>query len=299
MQVQVESARPLRFEDGTPLQAASALAPLGDGWLVGQADATHGAWVSGEHVRRLRLLPPVEGLDTFSEAEGTEHLRPDLASACALTLDGGPGVLLLGSGATPLRRRAVLVTEGGDTVEAGDLGPLYEAVARALGLPDRVLDLEGVARNGPVLRWFQRGDAAAGVPNCSVDVALPALLAALDGTLDPADVPLRAVRRYELGQAGGVALAATDAVALPGGRVLLTATATDRGALVLLDGDRAVDAVALPEVPGAVMDVEGLGVREVLPDGVRLVAVVDGDGLRSPAQELALTVRWDDAAPPR
>lgn len=303
MQVEIEDRRALRFADGAPVTAASALARLGAGWLVAQDDATHAAWVVDGQARRLRVLPPVDGLDVFSEVAGTKHLKPDLEAACTLVVDGRPGVLLLGSGSGPLRRRGVLVLDEDDPqVDAGALDGLYDAVAASLGVPDGHLDLEGVARNGGVVRWFQRGNLAAGVPSGSVDVDLAALLDALVGTRDPADVPVRAPRTYDLGQVAGVGLAATDAVALPGGRVLLSAAAEDRpnpvddgpvvgSALLLLDGDHVLDRVALPVVDGVVQKVEGLGVLEVLDDGMRLLAVVDADDALAPSVELVLRVR--------
>ena len=305
MQVQVEGVRPLRFDDGTPVTAASALAPLGGGWLVAQDDATHGAWVRDGRVERLRLLPPVEGLDVFSEAAGTQHLKPDLEAACGLLLDtGAPGVLLLGSGSTDRRRRAVLVADGPEPqVASAPLDALYETVARALAVPEGQLDLEGVARNGPVLRWFQRGNLAAGVPSGSVDVDLAALVEAVLQRRDPADVRTGNARTYVLGTVAGVGLAATDAVALPGGRVLLSAAAEDTpdahrdgrvvaAALTLLDGDAVLDVAPLPEVEGVVQEVEGLGVLELLDDGVRLLAVVDADDPSAPSSELVLRVTW-------
>ena len=304
MQVQVEGARELRFDDGSPVRAASALAPLGRGWLVAQDDATHAAWLVDGAVRRLRLLPPVEGLDVFSEAEGTKHLKPDLEAACRVDPSGSPAVLVLGSGTTPARRRGVLVSgEDELTVEHGDLDGLYASVARLLEVPDGQLDLEGVARNGAVLRWFQRGNSAAGLPSASVDVDLPALLDALLGLRDPAGVALRAPRRYDLGTAAGVGLHATDAVALPDGRVLLSAAAEDSpdayadgrvvgSALALLDGDDVHAVAPLPEVDGAVQKVEGLAVRELVPDGLRLVAVVDADDASAPSLELQLRVTF-------
>ena len=310
MQVQVEGVRPLWFDDGSPVRAASALAPLGGGWLVAQDDATHGALVRGGSVERLRLVPPVEGHEVFSEADGTKHLKPDLEAACGLVLDrGAPGVLLLGSGSTERRRRAVLVAEGpasgagGPQVASGPLDALYNAVARALAVPEGQLNLEGVARNGSVLRWFQRGNLAAGVPSGSVDVDLPGLVEALLGRLDPAEVRIKDPRTYELGTVRGVGLAATDAVALPGGRVLLSAAAEDTpnayddgpvvgAALTLLDGDAVVDLVGLPEVGGVVQKVEGLGVVELLDDGARLLAVVDADDPLAASSELVLRLTW-------
>ena len=305
MQVQVEGVRPLRFDDGTPVRAASALAPLGGGWLVAQDDATHGAWVRGDRVERLRLLPPVDGLDVFSEAEGTKHLKPDLEAACGLLLESGePGVLLLGSGSTERRRRVVLVADGPEPqVASRSLGALYDRVAEALAVPEGQLNLEGVARNGSVLRWFQRGNLAAGVPSGSVDVDLTGLVEAVLGRLDPAQVRLKEPRTYVLGTVRGIGVAATDAVALPGGRVLLSAAAEDTpnayddgevvaAALTLLDGDQVLDLVALPDVEGVVQKVEGLGVLDLLDDGARLLAVVDADDPLAPSAELVLRLTW-------
>ncbi len=296
MQVTLESSRRLLFDDGAPVRAASALARLGDGWLLAQDDATHGAWVRPSGTTRLRLLPPVQGLDTFSDADGTKGLKPDLEAACGL----GGGVLLLGSGSTQARRGAVLVLErdAEPQVVSADLPGLYDAVQRALGLDDGELDVEGVARNGDVLRWFSRGNLQAGTPDCSIDVGLPGLLEALRGQRDPADVPLNAPRRYDL-----AGLSATDAVALPGGRVLLSAAAEDTpdalvdgpvgaSGLVLLDDDQVLDVAALPLVDGAVQKVEGLGVLELDDAGARLLAVVDADDPGTPSLELTLRVVW-------
>ncbi|HEU0102851.1 MAG TPA: hypothetical protein VFR07_11085 [Mycobacteriales bacterium] len=304
MQVHVEGTRALRFDDGSPVRAASALAPLGRGWLVAQDDATHVAWLVDGAVRRLRVFPPVEGHDVFSEADGTKHLKPDLEAACRVDHSGRPGVLLLGGGATAARRRGVLVTgEDEPAVTVGSLDALYDAVARTLDIPDGQLNLEGVARNGAVLRWFQRGNLAAGVPSASVDVDLPALLDALIGRRDPATVPLRAPRRYAFPEVSGVGLAATDAVALPDGRVLLSAAAEDTAnaiddgavvgaALALVDGEEVLDVAPLPEVDGVVQKVEGLGIEDLLPDGLRLRAVVDADDPLAPSVELTMRVSW-------
>ena len=47
MRVFVDDVRALRFDDGTPVRAASGIAPLADGWMVAQDDATHAAWRLG------------------------------------------------------------------------------------------------------------------------------------------------------------------------------------------------------------------------------------------------------------
>ncbi len=299
MRLQLEHERVLTFDDGSPVRGASALAPLGSGWLVVQDDATSAAWLREGAVRRLQVLPGVDGLD---EASG------DLEAACGLPLEDGPGALLLGSGSSTRHRRGVLVHGGAEpAVEVGGLGGLYAAVAQALELPEASLDLQGVARNGGVLRWFQRGSGAQ-LSNGSVDVDVAGLVAALRGRLDPAVVPLRAARRYDLGEVGGVALGATDAVALPGGRVLLSAVAQVTpnsrfggpvvgAALALLDGGGLVDITELPRVGGAARKVEGLGVLELLPDGARLLAVVDADDPLEPSLALTLRAWWDRPSP--
>nr|WP_221381679.1 hypothetical protein [Actinoplanes polyasparticus] len=297
MRVRVEQVSSLTFDDGTPVRAASAVAPFGDGWLVVQDDATHAAWVRAGSVTPVRVVAPVDGVEVFSSAAGTKHLKPDFEAACPLP---SGGVLLLGSGSTAARTRVALVSPG-ETVVA-DLPALYAAVAARLGLTADLLNLEGACLVGDRLRWFQRGNSAAGVPSASVDVDLAALLRAMtDGPDDRIDVS--GVRRYELGTVGGVALAVTDAVALPDGKVLVSAAAEDTpnpvddgpvvGAALALIDDRTVVAVAgLPADGGVAPKVEGLAVRGTTPDGVRLLAVVDVDDPIVPSQALEITLEW-------
>ncbi len=305
MRVRVDGATALTFDDGSPVRAASAVAPFDDGWLIVQDDATHAAWRRAGSVTAVRVVDPVDGLDVFGSAAGTKHLKPDFEAACPVPVDGGPGVLLLGSGSTAARMRASLVTlrATGPVFRVADLTPLYSRVAAALGLRDDQLNLEGACRAGDDrLRWFQRGNAAAGVPTACVDLGLAGLLAAVTGAATD-EVEITGVRRYDLGAVDGVALAVTDAVALPGGQVLVSAAAEDTpnavddgpvvGAAVALLDDGAVLAVAeLPAPAGGVLKVEGLAVRSATDDGARLLAVVDADDPRVPSQELELSLRW-------
>ena len=306
MRVFVDGVRALRFDDGTPVRAASGIAPLADGWLIAQDDATHAAWRNGDAVTPVRLLPPVEGLDVFSEAAGTKHLKPDLEVACPADVDGLPGVVLLGSGSTPRRMRGVVVRLGDDgpVAEDGDLGPLYERVAEGLGVPIDQLNLEGASRHGAVLRWFQRGNLATAVPSCSVDLSLAAVLDAVLGRGDPTAVAVGNVRRYELGEVDGVGLAVTDAVALPDGRTLLSAAAEDTPnavddgpvvatALVLLDDVDVLAVAPIPEVHGHVHKIEGLALSEVRGSAVHLIAVADDDDPDVPSAEIRLRARLD------
>ncbi|MBB2922128.1 DUF6910 family protein [Cellulomonas cellasea] len=317
MQVEVEHVTALRFDDGSPVRAASAVVAFGGGWLVAQDDATHAAWVRPDGVTPVRALPPVRGLDTFEEERGTKALKPDLEAAFVVPDDllgdlpvDGPGgdgaVVLLGSGSSPARVRGCLLRPPGSADAeplVADLAPLYAAVTRRLGVDADLLNLEGACVVGNVLRWFQRGLPDAGVPTASVDVDLRALLAALVGDARPADVPVTGARRYDLGDARGVGLAVTDAVLLPDGAVLVSAAAEDTpdprddgpvvgSVLAVLDGGVVRDRADLPHVHGAVAKVEGLGVVEHTGDGVRLLATVDADDPTEPSLAVGLRVRW-------
>lgn len=303
--IEIDRVAPLVFDDGTQVRSASAIAALGDGWLIAQDDATHAAWLRGTSILPVRLVPPIEGHDVFSEAAGTKHLKPDLEAACAVrSPDGAPSALLLGSGSKPARMRGIVVGlhDDGPEAVAGDLDDLYARVASAMGIELACVNLEGACCLGDRMRWFQRGNRMAGVPNASVDVEVAALLRAITG-----DGPLDAVvvddsRVYELVAVDGVGLAITDAVALPDGRVLVSAAAEDTpnayddgpvvaSALALLDDERVMEVWPLPEVAGEVQKVEGLAIRGVDGDEVTLLAVIDADAPETASTSLELRVR--------
>jgi hypothetical protein len=301
VRVEVEQVETLRFDDGSPVTAASGVTRLGDGLLVVQDDGTHGAWLVDGSTRPVRVLPPVEGLDTFAEHAGTKHLKPDLEAACVVPLPDGPGVLLLGSGSSPARMRGVVLRPG-RVVEplVADLRAAYEVVAQALGASLDVLNLEGAYVEGDVLRWFQRGLPAEGVPSGSVDLDLGQVLEAFRGSAVAPSV--LGVRHYDLGDVDGVPLAVTDAVRLPDGSTLVSAVAEDSAttyddgpvagaAVLVLDGDVVRSRALLPRVDGAVAKVEGLHL--VGPD--RLLAVVDLDQADTPSRALRLRFSGPDA----
>ena len=303
MRVSVDGVRELRFDDGTPVTAASGIAPFGDGWLIAQDDATFAAWRRPGGVTRVRVLPPVEGHDSFSVSRGTKPLKPDLEVACPAEVDGEPAVLLLGSGSSDRRMRGVVVRLVGEepVATAMELGPLYARIGERLGVAADQLNLEGASRHGGVVRWFQRGNLAAGVPSCSVDVPLDGLVAAVLGRVSDDTVTVDSPSVYELGEVDGVRLAVTDAVALPDGRELLSAAAEDSPnaiddgpvvatAIVLVGGGAVLDLAPIPEVGGHVHKVEGLAVRGIDGSRVDLLAVVDDDDPRTPSAELDLRV---------
>jgi len=160
VQVFVDDVRALRFDDGAPVTVVSGIAPLGDGFLIAQDDATVADWSRGRSVVRVPLFPPVDGHDRFSEAAGTKHLKPHLEVACPAGTDGTPAVLR-GSGSGPRRMRGVLVRLDGEqpSVDVADLAVLYGRVAERLGVPLDQLNLEGASRHGGTVRWFNRGNS--------------------------------------------------------------------------------------------------------------------------------------------
>lgn len=304
LRIDLLRSRALWFDDGTPVRAASAVAPFGDGWLVAQDDATHAAWCRPAGISRVRLFPPVQGLDTFSPADGTKVHKPDVEAAVAVATPDGPAVLALGSGSSPRRTRAALV--GPDRRRrVAELAALYTAIGRRLGIDPAEVNLEGACVVGDALRWFNRGNLAAGVPSASIELDLAALLACFDGAAQVGDVvgSLGAVCRYELGAVDGVGLTVTDAVSLPDGRVLVSAAAEDTpnaiddgpvvaAVLALLDGATVVVAAPLPLVDGRVQKVEGLAVVGTDADGaLSVLAVVDDDDPDVPSAEHMLAVR--------
>ena len=302
--VTITQSTDLRFDDGGPVRAASAIAPLGDGWLIAQDDETFGAWWRNGGIERVRLFPSVGGLDSFTEEEGTKHLKPDLEAACHLDADG-PAVLLLGSGSLPRRMRGVLVRDNGSAsdVTVAHLEVLYARIAAALEIDASDLNLEGACVAGDRLRWFQRGHGATNVASSSVDVDLPGLLRVLTGHADPAQVQLGNVRRYEFESSSEVALAITDAAALPDGRILVSVAAEDApdavqdgevvgSALAVIADDEVVEVDDLPSADdGSVFKVEGLAVRQSTAGELDVLAVVDQDDPHRPSVALHLDVR--------
>ena len=304
MEVVLEGVRELRFTDGAPVRAASGVARFGDGFLVAQDDATHAAWFSDGPATPVRLLPPSEGRDTFDEASGTKHLKPDLEAACEVTTHDASGVLFLGSGSSPERMRwSLLQREGpGTKHQVADVSALYAVVAEALGVPLDLLNMEGACVLGETLRWFHRGMPSAGWPTASVDLPLGGVLDTALGRARPEDVPVRNSMTYELGDADEVGLAITDAVALPGDAILVSAAAEDSpnprddgpvvaSALAVVRDGVVGTVVELPQVRGAVAKVEGLMLLESDHRQARVLAVTDADDPADTSLALELRIR--------
>jgi hypothetical protein len=242
-------------------------------------------------------------VETFSAAAGTKMLKPDFEAATAVTIDGSEGVLILGSGSSGARTRASLIVadEDGPRFRVAELAAIYHDVAAAMGLRTDQLNLEGACVIGDRLRWFQRANVAAGAPTMCLDLSLAGLLAATGGSANRTDIGR--VRHYDLGHIQQVALAVTDAVALPQGRMLVSAAAEDTSnaiddgqvigsALALLDDEQVIATVTIPPGPAGPYKIEGLALTERTADGVRLLAVTDADDPTAASQVLQLRLRW-------
>jgi hypothetical protein len=278
--------------------------PFGDGHVVVSDDATHAAWFRGGTATRVRLLPPVEGHEVFEEASGTKHLKPDLETACQVTVDATPGVVVMGSGSSPARMRWSLLrlADGGPHATVADMGQVYAAVAAALSLDAEHLNLEGACLVGDALRWFHRGLPSAGLPSGSVDIDLATALAAVLGHVDAEQVPVARPVHYDLGAVAGVGLAITDVVALADGSLIACAAAEDSpnarddgavvaSALARIEGDRVADVVALPTVDGSVIKVEGLTVLDGDEQQTTVLAVADVDDPQAASWATRIRIR--------
>lgn len=291
MEIEVLAADRLRFRDGGPVRAASAVVPFGDGHLVVSDDATRAAWFrEGTAATPVRLLPRIAGHDLFDEASGTKHLKPDLETACQVVVDGAPAALVMGSGSSPARMRWCLLRleDGRPRTVVADMTQVYGAVAAALGVDLDLLNLEGACVVGSTLQWFHRGLPSAGLPSGSVHVDLGAALAAVRGNGDAAEVGVTRPVHYDLGAVDGVGLAITDVVALPGGDLIASAAAEDSPhprddgpvvatALAHIRGDRVTTVAPLPMLDDSVIKVEGLMVLDADEKQTTLLAVTDVD----------------------
>lgn len=226
-----------------------------------------------------RLIPLVPG-DLPQDQAARKKAKPDfeilLALPCANAAGEGPRLLALGSGSTAQRMRGVLIdlTSGNApaAVRLIDLQPLFAALAPLAAQ----LNLEGAVLQDEQLLLFNRGN----MDHPASQVLEVPLAAVLNG--GPIKAALRATLTLPL--LDGVPLTVTDACALPGSRILLSAVAEAttnsysdgelRGAaLVTLDAHLQVCAVE-PLAPA--LKVEGLALR-MAADGAQLLCVTDAD----------------------
>jgi hypothetical protein len=159
--------------------------------------------------------------------------------------------------------------------------------------------LKGASFICVVVLLFRRSSGR--LPSVSFDLPLAEVLQMVSGKMPTKKMPVTPPRTYDLDDVDGVPLAVTDAVALGGGRVLLSAAAEDTddpvedgpvvgSAMVLLHDDEVVAVAELPATGGRVHKVEGLALLDDGPGGAVLLAVVDDDDPDAPSTALRLRV---------
>jgi hypothetical protein len=289
--------RELTLASGTRpyLAAASGLVRVGE-WLYVIADdeTSLGVFpVSGSTPgRRLRLfdagVPEGASLPKAAkpDLEVLTHLPPAV-------LPPHGALLALGSCSTPARCRGVLAPLSAEGTPGApqivDLAPLCAQLARELP----ILNLEGAAVLGGVLRLLHRGTGRSG-GNASIDLDLQLLLGHFFQPTALPDAIVRNVLRHELGSVGGVQLTFTDASPLPGGRLVFSAVAEDAPD-AYADGPCAGAAIGLLDADCRVTSIEPLqptlkveGVHATEEGGrVSLLLVADGDDPQQPAPLLS------------
>jgi hypothetical protein len=249
--------------------------------------------VEGGAPGRLRRMLPGE---LPSDPAERKRLKPDFEALVVLPARGARGedaLLALESGSRKSRRGGILWALDDAGALAGeprrlDLAPLYSVLDDEI--PD--LNIEGAVVSGERLLLFQRGNGA-GAVNAVIALELAAALPDLARGRLSADA-IAGRRRYDLGEAGGVRLAFSDAAALPDGRIVYTAVA-EEGADTYRDGACAGAGVGILAANGDPQRWEPLdppdkveGVEARLDgDEIELLMVADADDPGSPSPLLA------------
>lgn len=312
----IAGRRPLLYTDGPSaaedrpahVRAASGLAWFAGALAVVQDDAAFLALIdpAGGSVRALPLPRGPGGHRQFDDGRGNKADKLDLEAV----FTAGALLVGLGSGATPARRRALLVD--GERARVADAGELYRALEALPELAGSELNLEGAA---PLpdgrLRLFQRGngDPARALPpvDATLDLALAELVAYLAGDRPPPRPAAEAVVQYRLGAEGGVRLTFTDAALDPrSGRLHYLACAERSpdavrdgevvgsaiGVFDEIDGDRPLRFAPLCDRDGGPLAVKAEGLA-FAPDGaVHLVLDADDPARPSDLCRVELSGPW-------
>ena len=169
--------------------------------------------------------------DLPADKKARKQLKPDLETL--LWWPAGSALVALGSGSRPNRNVGVLVPLGVNgepsaAVRHFDLQPLYAPLREALG----EINIEGAMLLGDEFVLLNRGVAGRS-DNAAAHYPLRVLVDAVEGhflavqSAPTSAVTPTAIRHYALGSIGAVALAFTDAAALPSGGWVFTAVAED------------------------------------------------------------------------
>lgn len=269
---------------------------LGRRLAVVQDDARFIALVDpgSQRVDCIDLPAGKGGVRQFDKLRGNKMDKLDLEACCALTIDGAPALLALGSGSAAPREVFVLTrfTAQGPVVEELPAAAFFGKLRAHRAFAGSELNVEGMAfldgsqgstpggAPGGTLRLFNRGNGAADAKgpavDASCDLSLSSLLAYLRDPLAHAAPTPTNVRGYELGSIDGTRLTFTDA------------TATKDGVLFLAAAERSPNAIDDGEVVGTALGwLKPDGSQELVPildeQGRTLTAKVEGVAL-DPAQ---------------
>lgn len=234
LDVIVRAPRALRYAAGEDqtldrpvhVRAASSVVWLGRRLAIVQDDANFIALVDPsrpEHVESVPLDPGEGGLRQFDDLRGNKKHKLDLEAA--VVVDGT--LIAFGSGSSERREKIAIARDldAHATIKLVNAHAFYAQLRAATSFSGSELNVEGVARVGDSLRFFNRGNGAPHgelVPvDATCDVELVAFLSYVDGGPVPA---LGAIVPYDLGAIDGVRLGFTDAAVIDG-RVFYLAAA--------------------------------------------------------------------------
>ncbi len=209
------------------LSAASGVVRRGDFvYVIGDDELHLGVFrLSSSEPGRLRRVLTGDLPDDHDERS---DLKPDLEALTLLPPFGchPHGALLgLGSGSAPERDRGFVCGLAADASIAGepdelDLGPLYRLLREQVA----ELNVEGAATMGGRLWLLHRGTSQEG-SNLVAELSLEQLMQSLRDDLCLDAEELENVRRYELGDIGGVELTFSDATPIADRLLVFTASA--------------------------------------------------------------------------
>lgn len=278
---------PQRHPHGQPhLSAASGLV-CANGRAYVVADDEHHLAVFRDRASPGELHRLFDG-DLPAGKKLLKRRKPDLETL--LWLPMRRALVALGSGSRPNRNTGVLIPIGADGEPGAaarhfDLQPLYAPLRAALG----EINIEGAMLLGDEFVLLNRGVVGRS-DNAAARYPLRVLVDAIEGgalAVQPASI-----RRYALGRIGAVALAFTDAAALPEGGWVFAAVAEDTSDSYA-DGRCSGSVVGVVGADGDVvtihrldvlLKVEGIAVRQD-DSGTTVCMVTDAD---DPAQSAQL-----------
>ena len=284
------------------LSAASGLVQVGARCYVVADDENHIGALDPDGNDPVQLLRVLEG-DLPDDKTARTAAKADLETLVALrpTRAWPAGALFaIGSGSRPNRRRGVvlpLAGDGGIVVAARrvvDLAPLYAALSSELA----TLNIEGAVVAGDDFVLLHRGNGVGGVNACiAYDAAQ--LLAWLAGDGAGRAPEPRSITPHALGAIAGVALAFTDATALPGGGWMFSAVA-EASDDTYADGASSGSVIGFVRADGVlgrmhvVADAPKIeGLSATVADGrLCLLAVTDADDPDRPSQLLSAELHF-------